>query len=323
MNYNSTWEIENQDPGHVRKAVNFISESKKDNVVLLPKTVDFYQIKLTEMLETEQYREAVQLLEFLLQCQGEDRQTYEEWEVLFNWLQTSLANGELLDRSDFKQGDAEYETEEDVYREQIRLKADKDKQYTKKLLDMLLQDPSIDKKLLALTQITYIDHPHIDDTLIRWIEHVDLHPMVQFKVLQTLKIRGASGRIRFQRRGEIAEVDIEDTPARFEQFPEQVHHILSRVREKSESEHPALFYFAEQLWKDFLAYIYGSLMYYEMLQNGDEMIDAWAAALHTVSLQTIGENVDGEEVAEMYGITRDMRFRFDQARKILTGFASS
>ncbi|GJM79232.1 hypothetical protein HMSSN139_17280 [Paenibacillus sp. HMSSN-139] len=78
---------------------------------MFPKTLDYYQIELTRMLETERYGEAVELLQFLLQCQGEDPRHYEEWQALLDWLLgafPALKNG-MPDPQGFEE---EEETEE-------------------------------------------------------------------------------------------------------------------------------------------------------------------------------------------------------------------
>ena len=54
--------------------------------MLLPKTIDFYQIEITRMLETERYEEAIALLRFLAKCDSGDIRTNEEWLALLAWL---------------------------------------------------------------------------------------------------------------------------------------------------------------------------------------------------------------------------------------------
>lgn len=42
------------------------------------------------MLESERYGEAMELLRFLLQCQGQEERNYEEWRSLLEWLETAF-----------------------------------------------------------------------------------------------------------------------------------------------------------------------------------------------------------------------------------------
>jgi hypothetical protein len=293
-----------------------VSITEKDNVILFPKTVEYYQVQLTRMLETEQYSEAIELLKFLLQCHKDDAQTYEEWKVLLEWLETQFST---LSRD--KENDDETETE--LLERHVKSKSHEDQLYTKKLLDMLLQDTSLDKKFLALDQLVFIEHPQINETLKRWVENVDLHPLVQFKVLQTLKLRDVVGEVHMQRGGEKVSLLIEETPLTYNEYPPPICEIMERVQQISEVNHPALAYFAEQTWKAFLSYIYGTAMYWKIVDQDKASIDVWAAALHYISIETILGPVDTEETFQLYGITKELSFRWEQAHRFIKNFVES
>ena len=63
-----------------------------NNIVLFPKTLDYYQIQLTVMLENERYGEAMKLLHFLLQCQGQEERHYDEWQALLDGFRSSVSS---------------------------------------------------------------------------------------------------------------------------------------------------------------------------------------------------------------------------------------
>src|ERR1700730_14290490 len=65
-----------------------ISENSMENVILFPKTIDFYEQELTRFLQLEQYGEALQLLAFLLQFPDVEANRHGQWEALQEWLQT-------------------------------------------------------------------------------------------------------------------------------------------------------------------------------------------------------------------------------------------
>jgi hypothetical protein len=302
------------------KVVKPITDSTKDNVILFPKTVDYYQIELTRMLETERYREAIDLLRFLLKCQGDDRRTHEEWKSLLDWLETTFPDGTDSVLSD----DGADETEEDYLKQHVKARMEQDHQYAKKMLDMLLHDSSVEKKLLALNQLSFIDHPQINDTLKRWVENVDLHPLVQFKVLQTLKSRGMNGEAEIQKNGENVILSIERTPLNFDEFPQQMRRIMTLVANMSEVNYPSLSYFAQETWKDFLYYIYGTSIYYQLTHLGeDEEICVWAAALHHSVLESMTGSADERETASMYGLSEPWMFLWEQAYKMIKNFMDS
>ncbi len=288
----------------------------KENVVLFPKTIEYYQLKLTRMLENEQYREAHELLSFLIKCQGDDRQTQEEWKALYDWLNDNVIHAGVYDEEEL--------TELDIYREQVQSKADQNHAYTKKLLDILLQETSsMEQKMLALDQLTYIDHQQINDILKRWLTTVELHPLIQYKVLQTLKIRGVTGEVNLSKCGEQAEVEISHTPLDISEFPDRIMLVKQRVERISEVQHPALSYFAEQTWKDFLHYIYGTSIYDQLLTEDEAGIDTWAAALHFTAVESMIGHAEEEEILEAYGVTQAMLFRFEQACVIIKRFITA
>lgn len=65
---------------------------EKGNVILLPRTIDYYQMRLTRLLETDRFAEAAELLRFLLQCRTDDERTVEEWRMLLEWMESQRLN---------------------------------------------------------------------------------------------------------------------------------------------------------------------------------------------------------------------------------------
>ncbi len=285
--------------------------SSRDNVILFPKTVEYYQIQLTRLLESEQYAEAVRLLRFLLQCQADDHRTFEEWKMLLKWLETTFVE------SDESEEEA---TEGELYQRHIREKAANDPHYTKNLLEVLLEDPALERKMLALEQLIVIDHPQINDTLRRWAVEVELHPLVQFKVLQTLKIRGDKGVVQLEKCGETVHLDIQETPLEFDEFPASMSAILDKVKEISEIHHPALTYFAEQTWKEYLSYIYGSSKYENLKRIDSAMIPVWAAGLYHVVMETVLGAADESETRQLYGIAKSNAPQWKHAYRTLKNY---
>ena len=65
-----------------------MSDPTLDNVILFPKTEQFYEDELTKLLRSEQYKEALDMLAFLLQFPNVDTNKSEQWEALRHWLLT-------------------------------------------------------------------------------------------------------------------------------------------------------------------------------------------------------------------------------------------
>jgi hypothetical protein len=290
-----------------------------DNVILFPKTVEYYQFELTRMLETERYGEAIRMLQFLLTFHNQDERIQDEWHALLQWLQTMFPEETFPAPED---GEEDL-TEAELLRQHLAVKERDDSGYAEKLLDILQHPQSMENLLLALDQLAFLEHPAINDELCKWVTSREQHPIIQYKVLQTLKQRGMTGPLKLSKQGETVIVDIEDTPVSFDDFPAPVNEIIERIQDISQMIQPALAYFAQETWNEFLAYIYGTAQYRQMLRQEQSCVDVWAAAFHFVLLEKVFDNGDKEEILELYGITSDLVFQWEQAYRVMQSFASS
>ncbi|MGF9700819.1 MULTISPECIES: hypothetical protein [Paenibacillus] len=275
------------------------------------------------MLENERYGEAMNLLRFLLQCQGQEERHYDEWRALLEWLEAAFPH--YAEDPSVVQDEHEEEeiSEEDMARQHARSKLEQDKGYADKLLRTVMEEPLSEQTMLALEQLAYLDMPEIDDSLIRWLTDKSLHPLLQFRVLQTLRRRGTQGMITFARGEEQVEVEIDTVPLRPEDFPLQIVRILERVADQTEVHEPTLFYFAQELWIQFVMAVYGTRDYASMLEENDSMTDIWAAALHMTVADSLGGSHDEEDTRSMYAVTGAMRFRLEQAYRSMKQFVSA
>lgn len=299
----------------------FLTEKPNDNVILFPKTVEYYQFELTRMLETERYGEAIRMLRFLITCHNQDERIQEEWLALLQWLQTMFPEEVFSDSA--LGTDEEDMSEADMLRDHVASKVREDSGYTERLLDLLEHPQSVENLLLALDQLAFMEHPEINKKLCLFVTGQEQHPLIQYKVLQTLKLRGVSGPLKLTKHGETLVVDVEDTPATFDDFPGPITEIIERVQDMSQLQQPALAYFAQETWNEFLAFIYGTQQYRQMLLQDQACVDVWAAAFHFVLLDKVFDNGDKEEILELYGITADLVFQWEQAYRVMQSFAAS
>ncbi|MEC0109366.1 hypothetical protein P4H27_20580 [Paenibacillus taichungensis] len=275
------------------------------------------------MLENERYGEAMDLLRFLLQCQGQEERHYDEWRALLEWLEAAFPHyGEDLPEVREEREEEEI-SEEDMARQHARSKLEQDDGYADKLLRTVMEEPLSEQAMLALEQLAYLDRPEIDDSLTGWLKDKTLHPLLQFRVLQTLRRRGVQGIIAFTRGEEPVEVEIDTVPLRPEDFPIQIVQILERVADQTEVHEPTLFYFAQELWIQYVMAVYGTRDYLSMLEENDSMTDIWAAALHMTVADSLGGSHDEEDTRSMYAVTGAMRFRLEQAYRSMKQFVSA
>ncbi|MDO7906910.1 hypothetical protein Q5741_10830 [Paenibacillus sp. JX-17] len=273
------------------------------------------------MLENERYGEAMNMLRFLLQCQGQEKRHYEEWEALLQWLETAFP--QYIGVSGTVEREEEELSEEELARRAAQSRKSQDAQYEEKMLRRAMEEPLSEQTMLALDQLSYLEHPDIDQALMEWLQNQDLHPLLQFRILQTLRRRGTQGTVSFRRAGEDVQVEIEDVPLQPADFPEPIIHILERVADQTEVHEPTLFYFAQELWSQFVMAVYGTRDYDSMLTDDDLMLDIWAAALHQTVSESLGTGKDEEETRSLYGITGTLRFRFEQAHRSMKQFVSA
>ncbi len=267
------------------------------------------------------------LLQFLLQCRNDDQQTSEEWHALLQWLRSTFTSHRELDvppDSDDANSDSDEEiTEQDLHKQRFYTKMSEDPNYVKKLLEVILTEPRLDKKMVALEQLVIADHPQINDTLIRWLEQVELHPLVQFKVLRTLRERQCVATVNILRCGEQVKIDIAVTPLQLDQYPTGVQQVIHRIKDVSEVHHPNLTYFVEHTWQEFLAYIYGTSLYEPLQQMSEKDVDTWAAALHQAVIETMTGSKDDETINSSYSLNAEQCKQMEHAYESIKSFIAS
>ncbi len=281
--------------------------------------LDQYQIQLTRLLESEQYGEAKRLLRFLLQCRGEDARHYEEWSSLLTWLDMAFPGDSDQIESEQSGGGEE---DEETLRERLLNPAEQDEAYINQVLYIMRHHPMLDQQILALERAAYIQSPEVESEIREWLLSEQVHPVVQFKALQSLRRRGATGTLTLERLGEKVELDVESTPLSMDDFPEPVSAILERTERTVEVDDPTLPHFARELWKDSLQYLYGTSTYEWMISSDDGTVDSFAAALHLTLLLTVYGMANDDDIRDTYGITESLRFRYEQACKALRQVAA-
>ncbi|MEF2243378.1 hypothetical protein [Paenibacillus sp. IITD108] len=280
--------------------------------------LDEYQIQLTRMLEAEQFEEAKRLLHFLLQCQGQDDVHYSEWESLLEWLNMAFPAYETEDA--LQTAD---QADDDPYGEEERLRAELlkseqlDEAYMNQIVYIIQNHPMLEQQLLALERAVYMSLPLIDDQLIQWLESEQIHPVLQFKTLQCLKRRGVDRSVTLERMGEKVTLAVADTPLSLSEYPEPILAILKKTESVIEQDDPTLPYFAMELWKDCLQFLYGTATYARMADEKVLSTQCFAAALHLTLCLTVYGRANDDEIRDLYEINDSSRFCYEQACRVL------
>ncbi|MFC5402117.1 hypothetical protein [Cohnella soli] len=294
-----------------------------DNLVLFPKTLDYYQIQLTKMLETERYGDAKALLAFLLQCRGEAERHHTEWQALLGWLEAAFpeaGNGEFAGL--FDDGGEEDEDEDAMLKRKVQDRLHTDGEYISQLLASLYNGDDPEQQMLILGQLMHVIHPDIELSLRQWLGRQEYIPPVQFRALQAIKKQGGTGSVSFWRDGESVTVEAADTPLVFGEFPRGIHQVLDKVKDAAEVSDPSLSYFAEETWKECVEVAYGTSTFSSMTEEDDGTSDLWSAALHQLLMERLHGARGDDGIRERYGITGELRFRYEQALRWLRQYSA-
>lgn len=82
-----------------------------------------------------------------------------------------------------------------------------------------MNEPLSEATILALEQLSYLEGGGVDEELTTWLQGDNVHPLLQFRTLQTLKRRGMQGTVKLIRGHETVLVEIESVPLQTEDFP--------------------------------------------------------------------------------------------------------
>lgn len=300
-----------------------MTDHAKDNLVLFPKTLDYYQIQLTKMLETERYGDSKALLQFLLKCHGDAERYHTEWHALLGWLDAAfpeVVSGTISEELNLED-DQEEQDEEEWIRQRVTDRSLTDPEYIPQLLATLYNGDDPEQQLVVIGQLMHLIHPDIEISLRQWLARDEYIPPVQFRTLQALRKQGATGLVSFWRNGESLSVEAEVTPLFFADFPQGIHRVLERVHQATEVSDPTLSYFADEMWKEFVEMAYGTQTYRSMVEDEDSVSDLWGAALHQLLMEKLHGKQGDEWIREQYGITDELRFRYEQALRSLRQYS--
>lgn len=285
-----------------------------DNVILFPKTIDYYRQQVTSLLESEQYGETVKLLNKLIEAKMGDLHVRREWSDLLSYLHMMFPDGQPPE-------DEDEVTEEQLLQTHVSAKYKDNDESIERLLHIFAQPDQLERQIVVLDQLRYLRHPKVGRVIRRWLEEEHLPASIQFKGLQLLKQIGDTGFMALSKDNDLYIVAIEDTPLSSDEWPQAILAVIERLQTGSHQSQPELANFAEQIWRDFVTYAYGTALYTALIQlDAPGQIDTWAASLHYEVAQLLQGDVNPSDIFEIYGITEDMGQLFTEATIILHRF---
>ncbi len=286
--------------------------------MLFPLSITYYEKEIEELIETEQYEKVFHLVTWLRSQPHLSHSHITELQALYDWLRHIFEDQPRIDESilEDKLGD-----ERKFLVDAVKAKSHHQPHYVEQLFE-LLDSGSIQQQVQALEQLTHTDDSTVNLKLKAWLEQDIPNPFIQFKGLQTLKIRLHQGEIELKRRDQVIGVRIEDTPLDLYQFPSVFLQVLENLKAITDSDYPDFLFFAEQTWHDFLIFHYGTQTYRDLEKMGNMHVNIWAAALHTVLFESLYEDVDVIHIWETYQINEEQQTTWRETYAYLRKFVS-
>jgi hypothetical protein len=253
----------------------------EEKVYLLAVSVDYYNDQLTHLLGNEQISEAIQLLHFLTNCELEDMQQMGVWMQL----------KEVLE-AEFPQFVREHEPlDEEQMRRQLALqKAEQDITYVDQMAELFLQGG--EAQAYALEQMRLLDYEKLNETLLKWLYEAEREPVMQWIVLQTLKMQGYSEPIKMIKNEYAVIVHPEAIPTEEEDYPlawRQIGGIASEIASQTDA---TLAPMIGQVWMHVFIQQYATSWFEEWIEQLIKNPMLWACALHIRVAQLVMDDVD-------------------------------
>jgi hypothetical protein len=76
------------------------------------------------------------------------------------------------------------------------------------------------------------------------------------------------------------------------------------------------------MWKECVQAAYGTPVFETMAAEDDTWTDVWAAALHQAVVEALHGDSPDDEIREWYGITNELRFRYEQSLRWFRQYAA-
>ncbi|TCZ75187.1 hypothetical protein E0485_18760 [Paenibacillus albiflavus] len=277
-----------------------IKNPKHGNVVLMPQTIEHYESELTSLLSNERYDEAVDILRYLMGFSDVDSERRMEWEQLLAWLY--MMYPELQQTSQLGiEDDARAEAE--LRKQLLGDKWSAESASVLELLHTMEHPSSVDKQLITLDKLAHVGGNQVIHGIRKWLVSREMHPLLQFKALQALKLAGDFEYISIIRSGSEILVNPSDCPLDSSEIPAGIEHIFQTIDHVCEVAEPMIGEFASQMQWDVIATSYGTSLYKAMSNVLNEQEAAvWASALHALLASHIYGGTQVEQIRELYEI---------------------
>jgi tetratricopeptide (TPR) repeat protein len=158
-----------------------------------------------------------------------------------------------------------------------------------------LYNGKVQDQFIALERLQLYDDSQAVKAVLNWLGVEEQDPLLKTLALQTLRKMGVEGEVIFTKRGKNYEVDLQQLPIHFADFPEFINKITHLIKEETYHIDPVLESFSTQLWMEYLYIVYP-----EIPTGKDERV--WAAALHSIAESHLYNTGELLQVSEQYQV---------------------
>ncbi len=240
------------------------------------------QFYVLNLMHQEKYEEVCEVLHPLLQDYSLNESLRREFTEIFN---TCQLIGEIRVKED--------EVTDPLLRRMVGKKLDYEPEYFSRLL-WDLERGDAEKQVQAIRQLQYSGDPHAREAMEKFVLLPEANPAAKTLALYALKELGCR-KVMMVKFEEKFEVDLDFLPNQ-DEFGRDEEPVIEMLAKGVDHKDPSLVTFGSQLWSEFLYACYPQLPSMKGRQG-------WAAALHFVTLLSMGQEPEKSELASLYSVS--------------------
>ncbi|WP_134699978.1 hypothetical protein [Ammoniphilus sp. YIM 78166] len=245
----------------------------------MEEVLQFYVLNL---MQQEQYAQVCEVLQPLIQDDFLNESLRREFMEIYNTCQ-------IIGEARAKEEDVT----DPLLRRVVGNKLDHQPEYFSRLLrDLEQEDP--EKQIQAIRQLQYSGDPKAREALEKFVLLPEPNPTAKTTALYALKELGCH-RVKLLKFAQEFEVDLDLLPDQ-DELGRDAQEIIELLEEGVHHQDPSLIAFSTQLWFEFLYACYPQLPSMKGRKG-------WAAALHFVTLLSMGQVAEKSELAGLYSVS--------------------
>jgi hypothetical protein len=263
-----------------------------EKLVLLPASINYYNLQLQELLQQERIAEAIQLLRFLVACsvQPQEEVRLVEWQQLLAALEEEFpqaAEEELLDEREMRLRAAQQKAGQDIM-------------YVDQMAAVFLNGG--EQQAFALEQLSLLNYERLVPMLEGWLKEAEHDPMIQWMALQVLRKHGYDKPLQFVKDGMAVTMLAEQVPTREDEYPAAWRSVGFLAIEVASQMHVNLVDWIGETWMRMFIYQFGTKQFTPWMEQLEANPRLWACAIHFQLAQMVEDEPDFEAFVEAYGL---------------------